>query len=290
MKYSFWGQVIALLVAASAFAYLVYALAWQGEDFRYLHVVTFLLIVALVLAPLAGRLKIWNLIDFQTKMESLREETKKELGDIRNQISTTIETRIAPVQHQWTVLGLGGADAKQLQQLITEAFQRATPPEIGEDISKAESPRIQFLRKADSYRHRAYTCLFMARAIQIAIRDQRSVKDGDIRTGSIDATINSILDHLLPDGVELFVPPDCMAETAEGLESIKNLLQLRQKVDSEEAEPPPQQESQELFRKVENSVANVLAGAAWQGIQAILYQQEMTRKLKYLRDSLKTEP
>lgn len=172
----------------------------------------------------------------------------------------------------------------------TEKFQHATQPEIGEDINKAESSRMQFLRRADSHRYRVYTTLFFARAIQVAIRERRLLKEGDKGVGNVNNRIDYMLNQLLQDGVELFVPPDNVAETAECLGTIKNLLELRQKVDSKEAEPPPQQEEQELFRRVEDGVRSVVAGAIWQGSQAILYQQEMMRTLKELRESLNIEP
>ncbi len=282
MKHSLWDKTIPRVVTAGAFAYLVYALVWKGEDLSYLHVLVFSLVVALVLVPFARRLKIPSVIDFESKLESLREETKKELGDIRNQISATIETQINPVQHQWTVIGMGEPLVKQLAQSITEEFQRGTSVET---VKGDKYTRTWFLRKADSERMRAYDILFVAYHLQIALQQQRSPEELAIPfpVKVIDERINHMINHLLNGGVELFVPSSEVTKTSEGLKAIKTLLEVRSKVDSQEIEPPSQQETEELLAKIRNTIGGIIAGAILQGSEAIRSRYEIMQKIQELR-------
>ena len=261
---------------------------WQGTDLSYLHVLIFLLVVALILAPLAGRLKILNLIDFNSKLESFKEETKKDLTDIKNIITTTIETRIAPVQQQWTVLSMSDSEAKQsIESIIKNATGWKSDKE--DSIDEAESPRIKFLRKADLYRARAFTVLAIARGIHIAFSDHRMPEAEDITPGTVDESITSIIDILVVDGVDWLFPSSAVVEITEGFETIKNILELRQKVDSKEVEPPSEQESEELFSKVEDSIRGIAAGVIIRGSDAVIYQQAMSKAIEELQDSLNTQ-
>jgi hypothetical protein len=281
VNHSLWEKIIPRVIASVAFAYLVYALTWGEEDLSYLHVIIFALVVVLVLAPFARRLKIPSVIDFESKMESLREETKKEIGEIRNQISTTLESHITPIQHQWTVVGMGEPLVKQLAQSITKEFRRTT---LTDTIKGAKYTRNQFLRKADAYRMRAFDTLFLAHTIQLAIHGQKPPGKQSKDTRSDDERINDLISSLPKEEIHFFVPEEYVEETFEGLKAINNLLEIRKKVDSGE-EPPNQKETKKLFATVDDTISGILAGVILQGWNAILYRKDMIQKLKELRES-----
>jgi len=289
MGHSLWDKIIPRFVTTSAFAYLIYTLGWQGKDFSYLHFLTFALIVVLVLVPFVRRIKLPNLIDLETKMESLREETKIELANIRNQISTTWEARISPVQHQWNITGMDEPSMKVLSKLITEDVQPISSLEIND---KEKYTRNQFLRKADAHRLRVFTTLFLARPIQIALKEKRPFNKEDMASywgsGNIDDKINYMVSQLLNGGVELFTPPSEVAEISEGLKSVKDLLEIRNKVNNKEIAPPDQQEAEELFNKTSNAIRGIISGVTLIEWQAILYQVEMMQKIKELYESIDT--
>jgi hypothetical protein len=279
-NHSLWDKIIPRAIAIIAFAYLLYALVWQDQELSYLHVVIFALVVALVLVPFARRLKIPSVIDFESKLESLREETRKEIGEIRNQISATLESHVTPIQHQWTVIGMEGPLVKKLAQSITKELQQTTQTKTRKDD---KDTRNQFLRKADSYRASANYTLFLAHKMQRAIHDEQLPKGSPEHVLSVDERINDDVTSLLKEGVQLFVPPEKEGKTVEGLKAIKDLIEIRKKVDSGEEEPPSQKDTEELFAKVEDTIAGIMAGVTLQGWQAILYRNDMIKKLKELR-------
>ena len=285
-KSSSWNQIIPYCVAAIAITYLIYVLVVQGNSLQYIHFWIFLLIVVLVLAPLAGRLKIWNLIDFNAKFESLRKENKKELDQIRSQITSIVQTSIVPMQHQWTVLGVDEQVAKKLAESITEQFKLMPLPNYIEDINGVDSARIKFLRKADIYRYRAYDILSVARTFQIAIREGRMPELEDMGSGEIDDRIDYLLNHLLDGGAELFVPPTELAKTTEELKIIDRLLKLYNSVDGKQADVPSEQESSQLFDNIQSGIAGIRAGIMWYGSQAIVAQSNLMLLLKKWKKEL----
>jgi hypothetical protein len=200
-----WEKIIPRVIASVAFAYLVYALTWGDEVLSYLHVIIFALVVVLVLAPFARRLKIPSVIDFESKLESLRGETKKEIGEIKNQISTTLESHVTPVQHQWNVIGMEGPLVQELAKSITKELKQITPTKTGKDN---KDKRNRFLRRVDTYRAEAFDILTMAYYMHLAMSEQRPFdKDKDVLTGSNDEKVDYMINHLLDGGIESFVIP-----------------------------------------------------------------------------------
>lgn len=283
MQSSLWDKMIPRFVAVGGFAYLVYDLVWQKANLNYLHILVFLLIVVLVLVPFARRLKIPNVIEFESKLESLREETRTELVNIRNQISITLEAQISPVQHQWTVIGMGEPSVKQLAQSIVEQFRRVASSDIKKDDKYT---RDQFLRRTDSYRARAYDVLFITYHLQMALQNKRLAveeEDGDFLQKTMDERIDYFLGNLLSGGIELFVPPSEVSRISECLKALMSLLDIRNKVDSREVEPPDEQEAEILFDKLHNALGGIIAGVVLQGSNSILYRYEIMQKLEELR-------
>jgi hypothetical protein len=279
-KSSSWNQIIPYFVAAIATAYLIYVLVVQGDSLQYIHFWIFLLIVVLVLAPLAGRLKIWNLIDFNSKFESLRTETKEEIGQIRSQITSIVQTSVTPMQHQWTVLGVDEQITRKLAESIAEQFQLVPSSHDLEDIKKADPARIRFLRTADYYRSCAYNVLSIAFMFQIAILEHRKPTAADISSGSTDDQIGHMLKHILDGGVKLFVPSEEVARITEELKDIAKLLDLCKSVDSKEAEVPSEQETNQLFGNVHSGLGGIWAGIIINGSQAFIAQQNIMQMLE----------
>jgi hypothetical protein len=284
LKSSVWNQIVPYVVAAIATAYLIYVLVVQGDPLQFIHFWIFLLVVVLVLAPLAGRLKIWNLIDFDSKFQSLRNETKKELDQIRNQVSSVVQTSIVPMQHQWTVLGVDERMAKKLSESIEEQFKLMSLHRHLNGTKEIDSTRIQFLRRADFYRSRIYVVLSAAHFFHIVIREGRIPESGELGPDATDGRISHTLKHILDGGVELFVPPEEVAKTIEELRSIEKLLDLYRSVDSKETNVPSEQEGDQLFDNINSGLSGILAGVLLYGSQAIVAQQNVKRVLKELKE------
>ncbi|MBM4447211.1 MAG: hypothetical protein FJ023_07680 [Chloroflexi bacterium] len=284
LKPSLWNQIIPYCVATIAIAYLIYVLAVQGNPIQYIHFWIFVLVVALVLAPLAGKLKIWNLIDFNSKFESLREENRRELDQIRNQITSVVQTSIVPMQHQWTVLGIDDNIAKKLAESITERFKSLTLPTV-KGIKIDDPTHLQFLRKAYRYRSSAYEILSTACAFKTAIREHRILRPQELGSGTNDDRINYMLKFILDGGVELFVPPPKMAKTIKQLQDIQKLLELSKKLDRKETDLPSEKDINKIFNNVHDSLAWISAGIVIIGSQAIIVNQNINMLVKKWKDS-----
>lgn len=296
---TFWEQtfprIAAIVIAILAFAYLLYDLLVRGNELSGLHLGILLIVLALVLATIASRLKIVNFLDFNSKLESLREETTHELRGLRNQISTAIDLRIRPEQHQMTIFNMGGSLAKPVLEQLVKQYQASTIPAAGVDNKRTEYSREQFLRRADTYRARAYTILVLARAFQTSILEHRTPEPDDTGNGSIDERIVYLVEKLIDDGLQIIIPfhiekdtkeniqPQILEETTVNLRLLNSLLDLRNKVDNEEIPLPSRDEVDELIDKVADALSTVQVAIAYRGTLAIMYEYEMMSKIKELR-------
>jgi len=284
MKHTWLERVLIIVVVAIALAYLIYTLAWQKEEFNYLHFLTFLVVAVLALVPFASRLRIPNVIEFDRKIDSVREETKKELADIRNIISSSIQTQVSPVQHQWNVIAAGDDSLKRLAQALSVAESESSQQQ--KEIEKIDSKSSEFLREVDHLRYGAYCTFLAARSMQIAMREERAVIPDDLGKDKAGERVISLIDRILHNGVQLFVPPNEQGRTIEELQDMRKLLEIYIQVKHDKAEAPTDEEMQVLISKAKNAIGNILTGVIWHANHSLLYQQSMMKNIEAIKKEL----
>ena len=97
----FLEQWLPRLIAIGILIYLTYSLFFKQHQFSSLHIYALLITAALILAPMASRLRVFNLIDFNYRLDGLQQEqqeTKSQLNEINTKISNIIFANVNPVQ------------------------------------------------------------------------------------------------------------------------------------------------------------------------------------------------
>jgi len=272
---SFFEQWLPRLIALSIFAYVIYSLTFRGDTFSGLHIGALAIILALILAPMASRLKVLNFIEFSSKLNDLKreqQETKSQLSELRNQISTVVSTRVSPIQ----IVTTNGS-------VVRELFSSLKKKEKEEE-KDTEYTREEFLRRAYGYRSRAYALLNLTTAFQIAMREHRAFEVADFAEGdTMDEKIPNMIKRILDNGLDSVFPIRLIDEKSgeirsvitpeiiEGLKQINSLIDLSQKIENDEIELPPHLEINNLFDKVGDALATIGVGLEVVGTNFILF-------------------
>lgn len=294
---SFFEQWLPRLIALSVFAYLIYSLIFREDTFSGLHLGALAIILALILAPMASRLKLLNFIDFSSKLNDLRQEqqdTKREFNELRNQISTVISMRVSPIQ----ILTTSGSEG--LKELVS-SFGK-TESEVDSTVSIEKDTKYtkeEFLRRAYGYRTKAYALLLLTMAFQVAIREHRAYEPADSVEGdTMDEKIPNLLKRILDNGLDTVFPIGVIDEKSgearsvitpeivEGLKQINSLLDLRQKIENDEIELPSRLDIDNLFGKIGNALNTIGAGLEVVGTYSILYQYRMINAIEALKKEI----
>ena len=286
---TFWRndlpRLVAIVIAAVTFAYLVYDLTIKGNDLNMLHLWILLVVLALVLGSIASRLKIFNFIDFNSKFDSLRAETKRELAEIRNQVSATVKTETT--QRQLTITNLiSGSDPQMLAQSLERQYRALEKPQVGEGESGLESEKDKFLRRVKSLIMRAYDVFFIARSLQIAISSNSMPKAGEVNlgTGDIEKRTTYLIEVLLNEGIEVFVPTTEGHNTKRNLEQILKLVNIKSKCHSENEQLPPYKEIDKMFDDAYDGLGGIAAGITIFASAAIVSHNNIMSKIEELKD------
>ncbi len=287
---SFFEQWLPRLIALSIFAYLIYSLIFRGDTFSGLHIGALAIILALILAPMASRLKVLkvlNFIEFSSKLDDLKreqQETKSQLSELRNQISTVVSTRVSPIQ----IVTTDGS--KVVRELFSSL--KETAKEEGKDTKYT---REEFLRQAYGYRSRAYVLLLMTMHFQIAMREHRAPEVADFAGDTMDEKIPNMIKRILDNGLDSVFPIRLIDEKSgetrsvitpeiiEGLQLINSLLGLSQKIENDEIELPPRLEINNLFDKIHDALVTIGLGLEVVGTNFILYQYRVANMIKELK-------
>lgn len=290
----FFEQWLPRLIALSVFAYLIYSLVFRQDEFSWLHITLLLIVIALILAPMASRLKVLNLIDFTSKLNSLereQQETKSQLIELSNQISSVVSMRVNPIQ----IMTTGSADT------LKELFQsfRKSESEVHRTVSIEEDAKYtkeEFLRRAYGYRSKGYTLLLLTMVFQVAICEHRVSTSADYVEGStmsekIPNMIKKVLDNGLDTVFPIMVTDEKSGESRsvitpgiiEKLQLINSLIELCEKIESGESELPPRTDIDSLFDSIGEALATIGAGLEVIGTYSILYQYRMTNAIEALK-------
>lgn len=290
---SFFEQWLPRLIALSVFAYLIYSLILREDTFSGLHIGALVIILALILAPMASRLKLLNLIDFSSKLNGLMQEQqgmKRELNEFRNQISTVVSMRVSPIQ----ILTTSGTE--ELKELFSSL--RNTESEVNSGVSienDKEHTKENFLRRSYGYRMRAYTLLLMTMAFQVAVHEHRKFETTDFVEGeTMDGKITNMVKRILDNGLDSVFPIATVDESGEtssvitpeiieGLQLLNSLIDLNQKIEKDEIELPSRLDIDSLFNKIGDALTTVAASLEVVGTHSILYQYGILNKIEALK-------
>jgi len=293
----FLEQWLPRLIALSVFAYLIYSLIFREDTFSGLHIGALVIILALLLAPMASRLKLLNLIDFSSKLNGIMQEqqdTKRELNELRNQVSTFVSTRVSPIQ----IVTTGGSEV--LGELLS-SFRKAES-EIDSNVSIEKDTKYtkeEFLRRAYGYRSRAYTLLLMTLVFQIAMHEHRVFEPADFAKGNtMNEKIPNMIKRILDNGLDTVFPIRLIDEKSgetrsvitpeivENLQLINSLIDLSQKIENDEIELPSRLDADSLFDKIGDALSTIALSLEVVGTHSILYQYRMTNAIESLKSEL----
>jgi hypothetical protein len=281
------------LIALAILGYLAYSLFFRQDQFSWLHITALLIATALILAPMASRLKISNLIDFNSKLDGLereQQETKNQLNELRNQISTAISMRVSPVQ----VVSFEGA-----RDLLLAAHQATEQLAVNTSThTTAQDTKEQFLRRVSNICGIAFPILILARSFQVTINEHRifvsDIPQSYNQNESLKHLVTSILEHDLTTIVPLVLrgQDDQKAESVvtpevlEGLKQLPYLVDLYQQVKSGEQELTLLPHIDALLDKVSLALATIGGVLDVLGSHAILYKYEAQTAIKALLDKI----
>jgi hypothetical protein len=287
---SFFEQWLPRLIALAIFAYVIYSLVFKGDKFSGLHVGALAIILVLILAPMASRLKVFNVIEFSSKLNDLKreqQETRSQLNELRNQISTVVSTSVNPIQ----IFTMDGS-------IVRELFSSLKKTEK-EEKKDREYTKEEFLRRSYGYRSKAYVLLLMTMDFQIATREHRAFELADqVEGNTMDEIIPKMVKRILDNGLDSVFPimltdekngeerSVITPEIVEGLEEINSLIDLSQKIENDEIELPSRLDIDSLFNKVGNALATIGLGLEVVGINSILFQYKMTSAINALRKEI----
>ena len=286
---TFWRdnlpRLAAIVIAVATFAYLVYDIAIQGNDPSTLHLWILLVVLALVLGSIASRLRIFNFIDFKAEVDCLRVETKRELAEIGNQVSAIVKTETT--QRQFTIMNLvSGSDPQMLAQSLERQYRALEKPQVGEGEGGLESEKDKFLRRVESLMIRAYDVFFIARSLQIAISSNSMPKAGEVNldTGDIEKRTTYLIEVLLNEGIEVFVPTTERHNAKRNLEQILKLVNIKSKCHSENEQLPSYKEIDKMFDDAYDGLGGIVVGTTIIASAAIVSYSKMMSTIKELKD------
>lgn len=182
---TFLEQWLPRLIALSIFAYLIYSLVFRGDAFSLLHVGALVIVLALILVPMASRLKVFNVIEFSSKLNDLKkvqEKTNNQLSELRSQMSTVVSARVSPIQ-------IVATDTSVARELLSSLGKTEK-----EEKKDTEYTKEKFLQRFYDYRSRAYFLLYMTMVFQVAMREHRAFELADIVEGN---TMNEKIPRML---------------------------------------------------------------------------------------------
>lgn len=286
---SFFEQWLPRLIALSIFAYLIYSLIFRGDPFSPLHIGALVIILVLILAPMAGLLKVFNL-EFRTKLNDLDREQQKIAGhltELTSQISTFVSTRVNPIQ----IVTTDGS-------VVRELFSSLKKTEKAEKKDK-EYTKEDFLRHTHGYLSKAYVLLLITLSFQIAMREHRAFELADhVEGNTMYERIPKMVKRILDNGLDSVFPIKLIDEKSgevrsvitpeiiEGLEQMNSLIDLSQRIEDNEIELPSHLDIDSLFDKVGNALATIGLGLEVVGSNSILFQYKMTSAINALRKEI----
>lgn len=291
-KNFFLQQILPRLLAVTIFLYLPYALVYKQDSLSMLHI--WILLVVLILSILPSRLRVPGIIDFSAKFDAFKQETQREISEIKNIVNNTVQTQATAVQRQLSIIHLGKLEFKDIASLAQE-YQQKDMRSINKQAAVSEWNQKEFLSRADLYLTAAFNTFFIARGLQIAQKKERLPKDGDYPDGSIREKTSKFLDELLSDGISIFIPDKEVKSIEADLKQLKVLLTTYDQVSKGNTKEPTQKTAEELFDKVRSGIGGISAGCLLLSANLALFRSNMSKfvgemRTKYLGENIDDNP
>jgi hypothetical protein len=285
----FLEQVLPRLIALVIFAYLVYSLAFKGHAISSLHIGALAIMLVLLLAPMAGILKLFN-FEFRSKLHDLEKEQQKatsQLSELSTQISNVVSTRVSPIQ-------IVSSDTSMVRELFSSLKKTEN-----EDKKDNEYTKEEFLRQAYGLLARAHILLTIAITFQVAMLEHRRFELSDYAKGNtIYEKIPKMIKRILDNGLDSVFPIKLTNENTgeatsaitpqdvEDLQQVNSLIDLFQKVENDEIELPSRLDIDSLFDKVGNALSTIALSIEVLGTNSILYQHRIASNIAALKKEL----
>lgn len=254
MMNTFRDRIALLTVAAALLAYLIYALFVDGQAFTALHLGAFALVTLLVLVPFATRIRIPNIIEFDTKLSKLHEQNTLPVSE--NQFKQMVEALAAAPRKDEVIVENGGI----------------------------ESERTRFIHQTHCVLDDAQMTLKVARVIQIAYEEKRLFKSDQEDLGPEDPfeRTNFLIDCMVHGGLKYFVPEDERAATITLLETYRKLAVIYADVYRRKKKPPGPDQTNIMVRAVGEMTSSILAMVALFSGGAVASQRRIEEAIPYL--------
>ncbi len=281
MMNRFRDRIAPLTVAAALLAYLIYALLVNGQAFTALHLGAFALVTLLVVVPFATRIRIPNIIELDTKLSKLHEQTEQELGQLRNAIATITNVHVNPVLNQYTLLG----SENQFKQMVEALTAAPRKDEVIVENGGIESERTRFIHQTHCVLNDAQMTLKVARVIQIAYEEKRLFKSDQEDLGPEDPfeRTNFLIDCMVHGGLKYFVPEDKQPATITRLETYRKLAVIYADVYRRKRKPPGPDQADIMVKAVGEMTARILAMVALFSGEAVASQRRIAEAIPYLK-------
>lgn len=304
MAKEFWQQVfpriIAVLMGIGLFIFILLDIFLRNKEFANYHYWFLISAVALILATIAGRLKIFNFIDFNSKFNEFKQFTERQFTDIKQQI---LNQNIAPSQNVSTQIIF---DTDSIDKNVLKLSDFKTK------YDDSSYSRDTYLKRAYAYRLYAGTLLQIARMLQIVITQNRmpevlgsevaAENQKEIRFERFlsDEKILTLSNKILDDGVaHLFpfkVPDDSdltMQKTTEDTKStllyLPSFIETYQKVYKGEVEHPSFKDAEGSFEILSNGLGNLRVAIIMLGSHSLLSNYQFRTMLNDLKKELQPE-
>jgi hypothetical protein len=294
-------------ISAGIIAYLIYSLILLKNELNYLHVILIVLGVGLLLSKKADKLKILNILEFNSKLDDIKRENKKEFEELKTQIQNV---SINFVPKQWlTNIITTGQSTSELSEAIHEAHSKTI------DLLSEKEKRIKDDTKTQDIVHLekrvemiynwSYYLLFLTRTLQIAILKNRMFKPKDV---AIDMGIKSfeerttyLLRQILDSDLRKMFPivlvgdedkedkekPFPIDKIIEGLELIEYVVELRKKMKEGSFSKNEIEEAGKKIDILHDALYELELLIAYRCNFALLYENDMRRKIKALSGEIK---
>lgn len=241
----------------------------------------------MILAPMAGRLKLMNILDYESKFNELKQEqltTRNQLINIQSQISTYF----SPIQ-QTNIF-----TAKTF-----EGLEKFLPVhKTLEDKMDKKTQKERFLKRAYQRLSSAYDILYIAIAFQVALHEHRVIEMTDYDYDEDDSTnvrINKMLKKLLDNGLETIFPVKLINENGEektlpveqiaiNLQMIPRLIELLNQVEQDQEVELTTQEIDAMFTNINDSLSEIVTSIVVIGSSSIASYYGITKAIEKVKE------
>lgn len=307
MSKEFWQQsfprIISVLLGISFFIFILLDIFVRNREFSNYHYWFLISAVALILATMASRLRIFNFVDFNSRLDELKQFTERQFTDIKQQIFNSFNQNIAPSQNISTKIIF---DTGSIDKNILKLSDFKT------EYDDSSYSRDTYLKRAYAYRLYAGTLLQIARMFQIVITQNRipevigsevaaeNRKETRFERFLSDDKMLTLSNKILDDGVDHLFPfkvPDdsdlTMQKTTEDTKSTLHLLpsfiETYQKVSKGEVEHPSFKDAEGLFDNLSNGLGNLRVAIILLGSHSLLSNYRFHTMLNDLKKELQPE-